>query len=117
MAEPEEEEPDVAATCSELGNGVDDGHRIEPVPDPAGPDENPVVHADSVDDAAEHARGHRRVGRDAEGHDVDQTSERRVAVESVVVDAAGLQQRAEPKIPLSLARAHERVPGPADDGI
>ena len=118
MAQAEEDEPDVVAAARELGHGVDDRQRVEPVPDAAGPEQHAIVLADAGHDALEHAaRGARRLRRDAERHDVDQLAQRRVARVALVVDASRLQQRAEPEVALRLARADERVAGSQDDGV
>ena len=59
--------------------------------------------------AQHRARRPRRVGGEAEGHDVDETAQGRVVVVRRRIDAAGVGERAEPEVALSLTGTQEEV--------
>ena len=90
-------------------DGADHRERVEPVPDAARPEQDLVVRTDPGDDAAQRRAGLRRLRIDAEGDDVDERAQRRVARVALAVEATGARERAEPEVALLLARADECV--------
>ena len=92
--------------------GPDRRERVEPVPDAAAPEQHFVVGLDAGNDALYRRRGgHRRIGLQAERHDVDQVSQIRIGVGDLGIDPAERAEHAEPEVALALARADEGAPG------
>ena len=106
---PEEEEPELGP-ASQPVHGADHGQRIEPVPDPAAPEQRPVVRADPGHDAVQH----RAAVRGGSGSMPNGTTSTRLRNDgsrayASAVDPSGVEQRAEPEVALPLAGADERV--------
>ena len=95
-------------------HGVDHGDRVEPVPDPPAPQDDPVLGLDPRPDAADRrARALRRLCGHAERDDVDQRPHRAVALVVGDVEQALAGHQAEPEVALLLAGADDVVGGGA----
>src|SRR5581483_9085561 len=93
--------------------------RIEPVPEPAKPEQDEVLRVDSFDDPFQH-----RSGLDwclvwnAEADDIDQTTELLVGVGALLGKPAVRREHAQPVEALAFIAANEEIPSPqalADD--
>src|SRR5258708_1464758 len=109
MSNAEKDEPDVVSRFAQLGDRPDHRQRVEPVPDPARPQENPACVVDARNDAAHRAATYRWLGFDPEGNDIDQAAERGIRRVAPVIDAPQREQRPKPEVALLLARTDEGV--------
>ncbi len=106
----QEEQPDVVAAVLEQVHGLDQRERVEPVVDPAAPQDDLVPGADAGHDALERRAGAlRRQRADPEGCHVDERAQRDVVVVGHGVEPAERGQVAQPEVPLLLARADHEV--------
>ena len=110
MLEPEEVEANFGDAGAQLVDRPQQGERIEPVVDPAAPQQDLVVRADPGHDPLQHrARVAGRRVAHAERHDGEQIVEGFVAFVGERVDATHRCELPEPEVSLLVARAHEEV--------
>ena len=89
---------------------ADEELRLEPAPEPAVPEEERIVVADSVDDPADARRGaHRGLVRDPERHHVHELPEIGVGAVGGAGHAPRACQHSDPVVALALAGAEEEV--------
>ena len=114
MAQAEEDEPDVVcavrASSATASMTVSGSNQFQI---PPRPEQHAIVLADPGHDALEHAARVRCGGSGSMPNGTTSIRSRNDGSRGValVVDASGLQQRAEPEVALRLARADERVAG------
>ena len=83
--------------------------RVQPRPDPAAPDEDPVVGPDLGPRAQKRLACLRGLGRQPRRHDVDQLAKAAVAVVEVAVDQVVTGEHPEPVVALAIARADDEI--------
>ena len=90
---------------------VDAGDGVQPVPDPAAPQQHAVVGADPRPRALQHRRRRRSrwLGRQPERHHVDERAQARVGAVAVQRDQPVQREPAQPQVALLLGRADDEV--------
>ena len=110
VARAEEHEAGPGNARDHAGPGPDERERVQPVPDPAAPEDDARVGGDAGMATLQAGPGLRRPGGKADPHDVDEPAQALVVAVGARVHPAVRGEDPQPEVALPLAAAQEEVP-------